>query len=73
MLYIDNRKESDMKTDEEYIKSFTRCPLCDSSDLIADGNIDCDGLDAWADVKCLSCREQWTDHYTLTGYHYEKE
>jgi len=48
---------------EEYISDNGRhCPFCKSSNLTAD-TIDPESMTA--QVKCLDCKEQWTDGYVL--------
>lgn len=54
-----------MKTDAEYIKNPSKCPFCDSDDIIAQ---EWDGDLSSQRVYCNTCNKSWADLYKLTGY-----
>jgi len=55
-------------TEKEYIESGgTKCPICQSNNLSADGQIISDGLSAWGLVECHNCGAKWNDVYELIG------
>lgn len=53
--------------EREYVESGgTRCPHCGSENMET-GAVQIDGPDAWADVQCTGCGEEWRDCYKLIG------
>lgn len=56
-----------MKTDEEYLKSYGRCPFCDSPETEG-GNSLFDADYCHVVVSCGGCGEQWFDLYRLVGF-----
>ena len=40
------------------------CPFCGSSDIRAD-SLESDGNEAWNNVHCEDCKEEWKDIYKL--------
>ncbi len=61
------RRELTPELKKDYLDNFgTRCPYCDSEDIGA-GSWDFGTGEFWQEVKCHTCKEWWTDVYTLTG------
>lgn len=56
------------KTVEEYLKSYSHCPHCNSPHIEAQAMAETDDGHAYQDIWCKDCHAQWTDSYTLTGY-----
>jgi len=42
------------------------CPYC-GSDQLEGGSVEIDGAFANQEVRCLVCRQDWTDEYKLVG------
>lgn len=61
-----------MKSQREYIRTSSRCPCCDSSD-VEGGFVEIDAGAAFQNVGCINCEFSWTDNYKLIGYHFERE
>jgi len=55
-------------TDQEYLAEHgKKCPFCESVRL--DGrDFESDGVSAWRQVTCLSCRRWWNDTFVMDGY-----
>lgn len=54
-------------TKEEYINAKgNHCPHCGSKSISA-GSLQADGGEAWQEVTCDTCGEQWNDIYKLTN------
>ena len=58
-----------MKLTQEQKKAYMEgganlCPFCKSADITG-GSIDIDGREAWQEVSCNECNEQWRDVYKL--------
>ncbi len=51
---------------QKYIESNNAnlCPFCESAD-ISGGSIEVAGKEAWQEVSCNECGENWRDVYTL--------
>jgi len=56
-----------MKTKEEYLKRFDRCPFCDS-DKINAGEVTFDLGFVEQKIDCLDCGAYWRDIYKLDNY-----
>ena len=56
-----------MKTQEEYLKSFSKCPSC-NSEQIEGQSFDCDGSAVHQEVVCNDCEASWIDSYELHSY-----
>jgi len=58
-------------TDElkkKYIENMgVSCPFCCDCMNLEGGPVEVDAGEAWQEIKCTSCGEEWTDLYTLTG------
>lgn len=54
---------------EQYVKTEgSRCPFCESINIVADGNVEVDSGGGSQRVSCDDCDKVWYDCYTLTGY-----
>jgi len=58
-----------MKLTEEQKKAYLEnaanlCPFCQSPDITG-GPVDINGREAWQEVSCNECHEQWRDVYAL--------
>lgn len=61
-----------LKTQEQYLKSYSHCPRCDSADI--EGHMPMiDANSCWQEVVCNSCDLLWVDDYTLTSYEVSEE
>lgn len=59
-----------MKSQADYIVDPLHCPACHSS-RIDGGSMWVDGTQAFQEIRCQACEQEWTDTYQLTGYHVE--
>ena len=51
-----------------YVKSGgLKCPLCGSSDITGDGQVELDAGHAWQNVRCSLCGAEWIDCYDLVA------
>jgi len=58
-----DKKEIDL---EKYLKNPDLCPFCGSEDITA-GHVDCIDIKAWRNVRCISCKEEWVEEFTITN------
>ncbi len=57
----------DKKRKKEYLKKKgVRCPYCWGDDIAGGRLVVSDGQ-AYQEVSCLNCHNEWRDIYTLTG------
>jgi transposase-like protein len=55
------------KMRKEYVEyDGYNCPYC-GSEYIEGGEIDYEGNHHFQNIKCSSCKKEWTDIYTLTS------
>ncbi len=59
-------------TEEEYLESADKCPYCKSDALKVYEQID-ENTRLTKYVKCLDCKKELLEHYTLTGITLEDE
>jgi transposase-like protein len=58
-----------MTQDQEqfYVKNRgLKCPYCKTSSVEA-GELEEGDCEMYQNAKCLKCKREWTDQYTLTG------
>ena len=68
--YTPGPRQVSMKLTEEQKKAYMKdaanlCPFCKSPD-ISGGPVEIDGREAWQEVSCNECNEQWRDVYVLS-------
>lgn len=51
---------------EKYKKNPDVCPFCGSENVTA-GDTDFSYINAWRNVKCNSCKKEWTEEFTITN------
>lgn len=61
-----------MKSQREYIRTSSRCPCCDDSN-VEGGFVEIDAGAAWQNVTCINCSFSWTDNYKLIGFSYDRD
>ena len=59
-------KPSDAACQQYVEQGGVNCPCC-GSDQLDGGSVEIDGAFARQEVRCLDCRQDWTDEYRLVG------
>ena len=49
-----------------YLSNPDKCPFCGGSNITG-GDADFDSIKAWRNIQCLSCKEEWTEEFTITN------
>jgi len=52
---------------EAYLKNDSKCPWCNSKNILAYDKIKLYSACAWQPIMCGNCGAEWEDKYTLTG------
>ncbi len=58
-------------TAEQFVKYISdggiQCPVCESMNIEADGNVQVDSGNAWQNCSCRQCGATWIDQYDLVS------
>ena len=57
------KKEIDLK---KYLSNPDTCPFCGREDITA-GDSDFADIKAWRNIRCASCKKEWTEEFTITN------
>lgn len=49
----------------DYLKNPNVCPFCGSENISA-GDTDFGDINAWRNIKCMKCKKEWTEEFTIT-------
>lgn len=61
------------KAKEQYLRNPSRCPFCGTNNITASEGENVLPLKYVQQVKCLKCKEEWKDVFTLTDIFPEDE
>ncbi len=65
----DKKKEINLS---KYLSNPNSCPFCGSDNITA-GNTDFSEINAWRDIRCTDCKEEWTEEFTITNVKVDTE
>jgi len=66
--YIIPEPVKKVKTNTEYLREPTRCPVCDYPGLTGKSLVSDGGKEAYQSITCNRCEATWDDYYSLTSY-----